>query len=63
MSEDYISECREPGLNEEHSALIDSLPFDIVVTMAACIVLVLWFVEFVRRFSSQSRRATASPVS
>jgi len=44
-------------LNEEHRALIDFLPFDIVITTAAFIVLMLSAVSFARRFSTRPRRA------
>jgi hypothetical protein len=49
-------------LNKEHRALIDFLPFDIVITLAALIMLLLSVLSFVRRFSSRPRRVAVSPV-
>jgi len=49
-------------LNEEHRALIDFLPFDIVITIAAIMVLLLSVVSFARRFPSHSRKVVVSPV-
>jgi len=48
-------------LNEEHRALIDFLPFDIIITVAALIVLLLSVVSFARRFSARPQRAIVYP--
>jgi len=48
-------------LNEEHQALIDFLPFDIVITAAALIVLLLSVMSFARRFSARPQRVTVYP--
>jgi hypothetical protein len=47
-------------LNGEHGGLIDFLPFDIVITLSALVVVLLSVVSFIRRFSGQYRKVPAS---
>ena len=49
-------------MNEEHRALIDFLPFDVVISVAVLMVVLLAVISFVRRFSSRPRRVAVSPV-
>jgi len=44
-------------VNEEHRALITSLPYDVVVTITAFSVLLLAFVSFVQRLFTRNRKA------